>query len=152
MGRRRGVQNSADRPIRKVTREHYLEDRHKSDLSRLTRSLESESSKPDEKRRSDRLMCSELVEIAFQDHTGHWVRETGVVEDVGSNGLGVNLSIPIDIGRPVTVSNSRFRHEATVKHCKFEEFGYVLGVEFSNGFEWDRRGWVPQHLLPLPKK
>ena len=82
-------------------------------------------------------MCSELVEIAFQDQTGRWICETGVVEDVGSNGLGVSLNIPGQRGRAVTVSNPRFQSQATVKHCEFEEYGYLLGPgvqrRFSSG-------------------
>jgi hypothetical protein len=105
-----------------------------------------------EQRRSGRLMCSELVEIAFQDQTGLWVRETGVIEDVGSNGLGVSLNLPLSIGRAVTVSNNRFRTEATVKHCEFEVYGYLVGLEFSGGLEWNRADWEPEHLLPLPEE
>jgi hypothetical protein len=105
-----------------------------------------------EQRRSDRLMCSELVEIAFEDQTGRRIRETGVIEDVGSNGLGVSLHLPLAIGRIVTVSNARFRSEATVKHCEFEEYAYLLGLEFSGGFEWNPADWEPEHLLNLPKE
>jgi hypothetical protein len=105
-----------------------------------------------DQRRSDRLMCSELVEIAFQDQAGRWIRETGVIEDVGSNGLGVSLNLPVAVGRTVTVSNPRFRSQATVRHCEFEEYGYLLGLEFSGGFEWNRADWEPEHLLRLPKK
>jgi hypothetical protein len=103
-------------------------------------------------RRSDRLMCSELVEIAFQDQTGRWVRETGVIENVGSNGLGVSLNIPVSVERMVTVSNARFRSEATVKHCAFEEYGYLLGLEFSGDFQWNQADWEPEHLLRLPEE
>jgi hypothetical protein len=111
----------------------------------------SNAEDPDQ-RRSHRLMCSELVEIAFQDQTGRWVRETGVIEDVGSNGLGITLGIPVTVGRIVAVSNTRFRSEAIVKHCKFEDYAYLLGIEFSGGFEWNRSEWEPSHLLPLPKE
>lgn len=103
-------------------------------------------------RKSDRLMCSELVEIAFQDQAGRWVRETGVIENVGSKGLGVSFSMPVTVGRAVTVSNSRFRSEAVIKHCAFEEYGYLLGLEFSGDFEWNRADWEPEHLLRLPKE
>ena len=106
---------------------------------------------PDQ-RRSDRLMCSELVEIAFQDQTGRWICENGVVEDVGSNGIGVSLNLPVSVGRAVTVSNPRFRSQATVKHCQFEEYGYLLGLEFTGGFEWNRADWEPEHLLRFPKE
>ncbi len=105
-----------------------------------------------DQRRSDRLMCSELVEIAFEDQVGHWVRENGVIEDVGSTGIGVSLNLPVSVGRTVTVSNPRFRSQAKVIHCEFEEYGYLLGLEFSGGFEWNRTDWEPEHLLHLPKE
>ena len=88
----------------------------------------------------------------LQDQAGRWIRETGVIEDVGSNGLGVSLNLPVAVGRTVTVSNPRFRSQATVKHCEFEEYGYLLGLEFSGGFEWNRADWEPEHLLRWPKK
>jgi hypothetical protein len=97
-------------------------------------------------------MCSELVEIAFQDQTGRWICENGVVEDVGSNGIGVSLNLPVSVGRTVTVSNPRFHSQATVKHCQFEEYGYLLGLEFTGGFEWNRADWEPEHLLRFPKE
>jgi hypothetical protein len=50
------------------------------------------------------------------------------------------------------VSNARFRSEAIVKHCKFEDYAYLLGIEFSGGFEWNRSDWEPAHLLRLPKE
>jgi hypothetical protein len=105
-----------------------------------------------EQRKSGRLMCSELVEITFQDQAGRWIRETGVIENVGAKGLGVSFSIPITVGRAVTVSNPRFRSEAVIKHCAFEEYGYLLGLEFSGGFEWDHADWEPEHLLWLPEE
>jgi hypothetical protein len=96
-----------------------------------------------DQRRSDRLMCSELVEIAFQDQTGRWICENGVIEDVGTNGIGVSLNLPVGIGRIVTVSNPRFRSQATVKRCEFE---------VSGGFEWNHSDWEPEHLLRFPKE
>lgn len=119
---------------------------------RLARRRESHLSASKDQRRSERLMCSELVEIAFQDQTGRWVRETGVIEDVGSNGLGVSLGIPVSVGRQVAVSNARFHSNATIKHCAPEEDSYLLGLEFSGGFEWDKADWEPEHLLRLPKE
>ena len=97
-------------------------------------------------------MCSELVEIAFQDQAGRSVCDTGIIEDVGVNGLGVRLNIPVSVGRTVTVSSPRFHSQATVKHCEFEEYGYLLGLEFSGGIEWDRADWEPEHLLSMPEE
>jgi hypothetical protein len=97
-------------------------------------------------------MCSELVQIAFQDQAGRCIRETGIIEDVGSNGLGISLNIPVGVGRTVMVSNPRFHSQAIVKHCVFEEYGYLLGLEFGGGFEWDRAEWEPEHLLSMPEE
>lgn len=95
-------------------------------------------------------MCSDLVQITFQDRSGEWVSETGVLEDVCANGLGVSLNIPVSVGNSVRVLTKGFFGSAEVRHCDFDQYSYSLGLEFSDGYTWDRNEWEPKHLLAIP--
>ena len=103
-----------------------------------------------ERRDGPRQMCSELVRISFQDPGGQWVSETGVLEDVSPSGLGVSLNIPVSVGDSVRVLTEGFFGSAKVCHCRFEQYSYSLGLEFSDGYTWDRNDWEPPHLLAIP--
>lgn len=106
--------------------------------------------KSEQRRRAAREMCSDLIQISLQDQRGHWVRETGLLEDVSLHGMCISLNIPITVGRLVHLHARGFRGEARVRSCELGDYSYLLGVEFSDGFEWDRKKWKPKHLLPVP--
>jgi len=103
-----------------------------------------------EKRHEKRDMCSDLVELRFQDQTGRWLSETGLVEDVSASGLCVSLSLPVMVGHLVEINAEGFRGNARIRYCELCEYSYLLGLEFSDGFEWNRQKWQPKHLLTLP--
>jgi hypothetical protein len=96
-------------------------------------------------------MCSDLVLVRFQDQTGRWVQETALVEDVSQTGLCISLGLPITVRREVEIEAEGFRGKAQVRYCELGEYSYLLGLEFSDGFNWDRQKWRPKHLLTLPE-
>ena len=103
-----------------------------------------------ERRLRDRKLCSELVEVSFDDQRGWRVSETGLLEDVAARGLCVSLSIPIPQGWPVRIRGEGFRGEGTVRYCNLGDYGYLLGLEFASGQEWNPEKWRPKYLLELP--
>jgi hypothetical protein len=101
-----------------------------------------------DRRTSDRDMCSDLVEIAFQDQFGEPVLETGLLEDLSEDGLCISLGIPLSEGTPIEFDCDGFSGEAHVRYCNIGDYGYIVGVEFAAGLRWDREAWSPKHLLP----
>ncbi len=96
-------------------------------------------------------MCSDLVLVRFQDQTGRWVQETALVEDVSQTGVCISLGLPITLRREVEIEAEGFMGKAQVRYCELGEYSYLLGLEFSKGFQWDRQRWRPKHLLTLPE-
>ena len=103
-----------------------------------------------ERRLLQRKMCSEFVEVFFRDQTGMGVTETGLLEDLSRTGLCVSLSVPVTVGEIVSFTCEGFEGSGEVRYCNLGEYGYLLGVRFGDGLEWDERQWKPRHLLSLP--
>ena len=102
------------------------------------------------RRRHRRQLCSEVVNISFADTTGRRVADVGIIEDVNHNGLCLSLGISLPVSAAVKISNEQVEADARVCHCSPQDYGYSVGVEFTEGFEWDPRQWQPQHLLEIP--
>ena len=105
-----------------------------------------------DRRIEKRDMCSDLIEIRFEDQTGRQVIETGLVEDVSPAGLCVSLNLPVTAGCLVEFAAEGFSGRARVRYCELGDYSYLLGMEFSDGFRWDRQKWQPKHLLRLPQE
>ena len=103
-----------------------------------------------ERRLLQRKMCSEFVEVFFRDQTGLGVTETGLLEDLSRTGLCVSLAVPVTVGEIVSFTCEGFEGSGEVRYCNLGEYGYLLGVRFGDGLEWDERQWKPRHLLSLP--
>ena len=103
-----------------------------------------------EHRRHRRQMCSEVVNISFSDPTGRRVADIGIIEDVNHNGLCLSLGISLPVRAAVKISNEQVEAHARVCHCSPQDYGYSVGLEFAEGFEWDPQQWRPQHLLEIP--
>jgi hypothetical protein len=76
------------------------------------------------------------------------VLHIGVVEDVSRSGLCVGGDLPIPAGASVVVSCGRHRIETVVRHCSSDGLdGWRIGLEFVDGYEWNRTDAWPEHLL-----
>ncbi len=91
-------------------------------------------------------MCSELIELTFEDQTGRKIKETALLEDLSKRGACVGLSLPLGVGRRVRIAANGFEREAHVRYCELTADGYVAGLEFPPGSDWDRGTWAPSHL------
>ncbi len=110
----------------------------------------SAGSSNSDQRRHPRALCSELVRISFNDQLGREIAETGLIEDVGRNGLRVSIGLPVSPGKEVRFSAPGFAGFARVRYCELSDSGYAWGLEFPIGFEWDSAVWNPRHLFELP--
>ena len=103
----------------------------------------------DEKRTDGREMCSELVEISFQDQTGNLIREKGLLENLSREGLCFSLAIPVTVGLELEFRCDGFDGRARVRYCNLEEYGYLVGAEFAGGCGWEKERWQPKHLISV---
>ena len=98
-------------------------------------------------RRSQREMCSDLVQIAWLDQGGRRFSEVGLIEDVSHGGVCLNLDLPVPAGATVCIHTKGLHGEARVCYCEPGQDGYLVGLEFQEGLTWDREKWQPKHLL-----
>ena len=112
--------------------------------------MRSQNPKPTERRGDARRLCSELVAVSWRDQTGRELVEHAILEDMSRHGVSFNSTYPISCGRPVQLSATGFLAEGHVVHCEPCEYGYIVGLRFSDGLEWDPERWTPAHMLTLP--
>ena len=43
-----------------------------------------------------------------------------------------------------------FSGKARVRYCNIGDYGYLIGLEFADRYEWDPEKWAPRHLLTIP--
>lgn len=98
-------------------------------------------------RKSERQMCSDFVSVAWQDQQGRRISDVALLEDVSPQGICLSMKLPLGVGRTVHLHTRGFEGEGEVRYCNLGEYGYLVGLEFINGTEWDREKWRPKHLL-----
>ena len=94
-------------------------------------------------------MCSEIVNVSFQDQQDTQVATTALLEDLSPQGACLSLDMPLTVGLRVRLETDGFGREAEVRYCELGDYGYLVGVEFAAGEEWHRQEWQPSHLLSL---
>jgi hypothetical protein len=100
-----------------------------------------------ERRKHNRLLCSELVAVLWQNRRGHHGESVGVLEDYSGSGANLFMSDSLDIGDAVRLSAGRYEFSATVRSCSSAPTGFFVGLQFDeplpDGF------FTPEHLLDL---
>ncbi len=104
---------------------------------------------PNDRRRAARELCSDFVQFAWNDQQGRRISYVGILEDVSPEGMCVQSDLPVPVGQALHLHTKGFDGEAQVAYCELVEYGYVIGLEFLDGYMWDREKWRPQHLLAL---
>jgi hypothetical protein len=99
------------------------------------------------RRKEDRSLCAELLEVRWRDAAGQECREFAALEDISRQGLSLGLDTPIPEGTEVTVLYPNGKYEGHVRYCRSDELGHVLGIRFSPGCSWSRRDFRPSHLV-----
>jgi PilZ domain len=104
-----------------------------------------------ERRAEPRLLCSDIVEVAWTDNRGRSRKCSAVLEDISVSGACLQLeqSLPEDVD--ISIDYHKGQLEGTVRYCVFREIGYFAGIQFANGQKWSREEFRPQHLLDLKK-
>ena len=102
-----------------------------------------------ERRSEIRMLCADLVEVAWKDAAGKKRKAQAVLEDISSSGACLQLESPVPLGVLVHWRSPQKEFSGLVRYCVYREIGYYLGVEFDGGSKWSKRAFKPQHLLDL---
>ena len=118
-----------------------------------------------ERRFESRFLCADLVQLEWLEHTpsGELARSAGctrpflcgcqaVLEDISQHGACVQVDAPIPLGAAILLS-SGCEHPARLAgittYCVFRDYGYFIGIRFSEETLWAKHLLRPQHLTSL---
>ena len=101
-------------------------------------------------RRSEpRFLCADLVKVRIQDVEGAR-EEVANLEDISASGACIQLETAALEGANIEILCARCRFKGKVRHCRFSELGYDVGIAFDERRSWDRRRYEPKHILNIP--
>ena len=101
----------------------------------------------DERRVEPRMMCADMVEVFWRDHTGKRRHAMALLEDIGTSGACLQFETPIPAGVVVAWHSPKLEFKGTVRYCKYREIGYFVGVVFIASSKWSKSVYRPQHLF-----
>jgi hypothetical protein len=105
----------------------------------------------EERRTEVRMLCAEVVEVAWEERSGRKRHATGVLEDISTSGACLQLETPVPEGVQIEWRSPKREFSGRVRYCVYREIGYFVGVEFSAASRWSKKAYRPQHLLDLKK-
>jgi hypothetical protein len=106
----------------------------------------------EDKRHDIRNQCADLLDIHWVDSRGKVHDEFAALDDISPPGACIKMDRRIKIGTIVDLKYPGGKFVGQVIYCKREPIGYYIGVEFQEGYRWDRRKYKPEHLLHLGLK
>ncbi len=109
-----------------------------------------------ERRFEGRFLCADLVRV---DWLAGGVTRTAeaVLEDISAAGGCVQVEEHIPCGAAISISTVGVSADPTegarffgwVSYCAYRDYGYFVGIRFSNETPWSSGVFEPQHLTNL---
>jgi hypothetical protein len=116
-----------------------------------------------------RSLCAELVRVDWQvagavagavsvERSGVNSRTAeAVLEDISALGACVQVEESIPPGAAISISTiagltdpiETTRFTGWVSYCVYRDYGYFVGIQFSNETKWSSGDFEPQHLTNL---
>jgi hypothetical protein len=103
--------------------------------------------KSSNRRGGDRLLCAELVQLIWHDEAGRERRRVANLEDISLSGVCLQVENPIAAGTALAIQYGDGELLGTIRYCRFQDSGYFLGVELTEGSRWSSQHFKPEHLL-----
>ncbi len=100
-----------------------------------------------DRRRHNRLLCSELVAVLWQDKRGRYGEAIGVLEDYSGHGANIYMSDSLDKGDSVRISANQIDFSGKVKSCNSAPNGFFIGLQFDEPLP--DGCFTPEHVLDL---
>lgn len=115
-----------------------------------------------ERRYESRFLCADMVRIEWKADAGpsalpgaggETLRTVeAVLEDISALGACVQLEEALPAGISVSISfgaGNKGRLSGNVSYCAYRDYGYFVGIQFSNETRWSSGIFLPQHLTNL---
>ena len=120
-----------------------------------------------ERRYESRFLCADIVKVEWKADAGpsalpgaggEILRSVeAVLEDISALGACVQVEEAIPPGISVSISfgvengqrSGSVRLSGKVSYCAYRDYGYFVGIQFSNEMRWSSGIFEPQHLTNL---
>jgi hypothetical protein len=101
-----------------------------------------------DRRLEGRFLCADLVRLTWRK--GDCLHDVeAVLEDISPVGACVQVEEEIPIGASITLSAGSKTLSGLVSYCAYRDYGYFVGIRFSDETHWSSSVFLPQHLLSL---
>ena len=97
------------------------------------------------------MLCADMVEVCWKDHTGRKRKTTGLLEDISPSGACLQLETAVPSGVVIHWDSPKQEFTGRVQYCVYREIGYFVGVQFDAKSKWSKKAYRPQHLLDLQR-
>ncbi len=95
------------------------------------------------------MLCSELVDVQWEDRQGRKRESLANLEDISLSGVCLQMDEPVPNDTLLHIFHAKGEFQGNVRYCLFRDVGYFLGVQLSPGCRWSPQDYQPQHLLDL---
>jgi len=86
-----------------------------------------------------RIPCEDPVSLSWMDHTGETLQDSAHLADISRTGASVRSRQPVKVGTTLSLRYQDQEFVSKVRHCVSAPSGYVLGIEFEDGYRWSPR-------------
>jgi hypothetical protein len=102
-----------------------------------------------ERRLESRFLCADLVRVDWMSSKGEFRTVEAVLEDISPLGGCVQVEERIPLGATVSISANAVHLSGMVSYCVYRDYGYFVGIRFSDETKWSQGVFKPRHLTNL---
>jgi hypothetical protein len=102
-----------------------------------------------EMRSERRNLCSDIVELFWNDRLGWPHRAKANLEDISTAGACVQTDAKIPVNSEIAMRLREAGFPGKVRYCTLVGGSYFVGVEFAEGSGWSPGNPDPKHILRL---
>jgi c-di-GMP-binding flagellar brake protein YcgR len=86
-----------------------------------------------------RVPVADTVSLCWTDQTGEKQQDPADLADISRSGASVRSQHPVKIGTTIFLVYQDQEFAGKVRSCVSGPTGYVLGIEFDDGYRWKPR-------------
>ena len=102
-----------------------------------------------ERRIENRFACADLVRVEWLEDDGRVGATEAVLEDISRVGACIEVEAQIPLGVAINMRLNNTLLFGHVCYCVFRDYGYFVGIRFSEHSKWSSGSAEPAHLTDL---
>jgi len=96
-----------------------------------------------------RFLCAQIVRVDWMTGEDESRTVEAVLEDISQLGACVQVDENIPLGTTIAIAMGPTRFIGYVSYCAYRDYGYFVGIHFSDESSWSAGIFRPQHLTSL---